>query len=284
MGRPRKRSMRSARRSQSRGIEFFFAQFVDMYGKPSAKLIRPRYLDELVEDGAGFAGFAAGEIGQVPARPRHRGDARPRQLHPRAVAAEPRALRLRRHRRGRAVAVLPAHDPAQPARDARASSATSSSSGSSSSTSSSAATRTARSRSPTRYDTLEKPCYDMAGADAPVRLPHDRLEVLQRARLGQLRERPRGRERPVRAELRVRRRARHVRPRDLLPLHGRTRSREQHGMIATFMPKPFTHLTGNGCHFHMSLWKRRRRTSSLDEADPRGLGPLGRSPTTSSAG
>ncbi len=30
---------------------------------------------------------------------------------------------------------------------------------------------------------------------------------------------------------------------------------EQHGMIATFMPKPFTHLTGNGCHFHMSLWR-----------------------------
>ena len=29
---------------------------------------------------------------------------------------------------------------------------------------------------------------------------------------------------------------------------------EQHGMIATFMPKPFTNLTGNGCHFHMSLW------------------------------
>ena len=29
---------------------------------------------------------------------------------------------------------------------------------------------------------------------------------------------------------------------------------EQNGMIATFMPKPFTHLTGNGCHFHMSLW------------------------------
>ena len=33
---------------------------------------------------------------------------------------------------------------------------------------------------------------------------------------------------------------------------------EQHGMIATFMPKPFTSLTGNGCHFHMSLWRRRR--------------------------
>jgi glutamine synthetase len=30
---------------------------------------------------------------------------------------------------------------------------------------------------------------------------------------------------------------------------------EKHGLRATFMPKPFTHLTGNGCHVHVSLWK-----------------------------
>jgi glutamine synthetase type III len=29
---------------------------------------------------------------------------------------------------------------------------------------------------------------------------------------------------------------------------------EKHGMRATFMPKPFTHLTGNGCHTHVSVW------------------------------
>src|SRR5215212_10172745 len=43
------------------GIEFFFAQFVDMHGKPNAKLVPARHLDGLVEDGAGFAGFAAGD-------------------------------------------------------------------------------------------------------------------------------------------------------------------------------------------------------------------------------
>jgi glutamate---methylamine ligase len=31
---------------------------------------------------------------------------------------------------------------------------------------------------------------------------------------------------------------------------------EKHGLRATFMPKPFTHLTGNGCHIHISLWDR----------------------------
>ncbi|GBO80542.1 glutamine synthetase GlnA4 [Acetobacter aceti NRIC 0242] len=30
---------------------------------------------------------------------------------------------------------------------------------------------------------------------------------------------------------------------------------EKHGLRATFMPKPFMHLTGNGCHAHISLWK-----------------------------
>src|SRR5258707_13227880 len=30
---------------------------------------------------------------------------------------------------------------------------------------------------------------------------------------------------------------------------------EKHGLRATFMPKPFAELTGNGCHAHVSLWK-----------------------------
>jgi glutamine synthetase len=46
---------------------------------------------------------------------------------------------------------------------------------------------------------------------------------------------------------------------------------EQHGVIATFMPKPFTHLTGTGAHFHMSLW-RDGENLFLDADDPRGLG------------
>lgn len=29
---------------------------------------------------------------------------------------------------------------------------------------------------------------------------------------------------------------------------------ERHGLRATFMPKPFAHLTGNGCHTHLSVW------------------------------
>src|SRR5206468_7646735 len=55
--------------ARGRGVEFFFAQFVDMYGRPSAKLVPARNLESLVTDGAVFAGFAAGEIGQAPSDP-----------------------------------------------------------------------------------------------------------------------------------------------------------------------------------------------------------------------
>ena len=55
--------------SNKRGIDFYFAQFVDMYARPSAKLVPAQNFDDLVTDGAGFAGFAAGEIGQLPSDP-----------------------------------------------------------------------------------------------------------------------------------------------------------------------------------------------------------------------
>jgi glutamine synthetase len=46
---------------------------------------------------------------------------------------------------------------------------------------------------------------------------------------------------------------------------------QERGLVATFMPKPFAHLTGNGCHFHMSLWDGDTNLF-LDADDPKGLG------------
>ena len=51
------------------GVEFLFAMFVDMHGKPCAKLVPVSAIDGLLADGAGFAGFAAGPMGQSPRRP-----------------------------------------------------------------------------------------------------------------------------------------------------------------------------------------------------------------------
>ena len=49
---------------------------------------------------------------------------------------------------------------------------------------------------------------------------------------------------------------------------------EKHGLRATFMPKPFVHLTGNGCHMHVSMWKGQENAFE-DNGNPQGLSELG---------
>jgi glutamine synthetase len=49
---------------------------------------------------------------------------------------------------------------------------------------------------------------------------------------------------------------------------------EKHGLRATFMPKPFLNLTGNGCHAHVSLWN----TGTAKNVFEDGQGKLGLSP------
>ena len=48
---------------------------------------------------------------------------------------------------------------------------------------------------------------------------------------------------------------------------------EKHGLRATFMPKPFEKLTGNGCHAHISLWNG-KINKFLDMGDRYGLSNL----------
>jgi glutamine synthetase type III len=51
---------------------------------------------------------------------------------------------------------------------------------------------------------------------------------------------------------------------------------EKHGMRATFMPKPFMHLTGNGCHTHLSIWEPTGNVNLFDDpAGKLGLSTLG---------
>ncbi|MHA6794969.1 type III glutamate--ammonia ligase [Pseudonocardia bannensis] len=56
-------------RAEEDGIEFFLAMFVDLHGKPCAKAVPMASFDLLMDGGAGFAGFAAGDLGQCPADP-----------------------------------------------------------------------------------------------------------------------------------------------------------------------------------------------------------------------
>lgn len=52
---------------------------------------------------------------------------------------------------------------------------------------------------------------------------------------------------------------------------------EKHGLRATFMPKPFPGLTGNGCHVHISVWDKAGKTNIFaDKAMELGLSAAGR--------
>ena len=49
---------------------------------------------------------------------------------------------------------------------------------------------------------------------------------------------------------------------------------EAHGMRATFMPKPFANLTGNGCHCHLSIWDKAGKRNLFEGKDEMGLSAL----------
>ena len=205
---------------EARGVEFLFAQFVEMHGKPNAKLVPVNHLEDLLADGAGFAGFAAGDLGQGP--------------HDPDIAAIPDVSSLTQlpwkpevARFACDVTVEGESWPYCPRTILRTQLERAKAlgyefkMGSSSSTSSSAQARGRRDRArrPARH--ARPALLRHARADALARLRDQRGAARQHAGLGHLRHRPRGRQRAVRAELPVRRRAGHLRPRDLLPLHGR---------------------------------------------------------------
>ena len=58
-----------AERVRADGVEFILALFVDLAGKPCAKLVPAQAVEQLESEGVGFAGYAVGAIGQQPSDP-----------------------------------------------------------------------------------------------------------------------------------------------------------------------------------------------------------------------
>jgi glutamine synthetase len=255
--------------ASGRGVEFFFAQFVDMYGRPSAKLVPAAHLDDLAADGAGFAGFAAGEIGQLPSDPDIAAmpdldslTLVPWQQNLARFACDvmvegepwpycPRTILRNQLARARALGydfkigleleyflVRRRNDGSIEIADTQ--------------------------------DTLEKPCYDMAGLTRQYEFLTTVSKYCNELGWGNYandHEDANGQfEQNFRYDDALVSCDRAIFFRYMVHTLA-----EQHGMIATFMPKPFTELTGTGCHFHMSLWDGDSNLF-LDENDPRGLG------------
>jgi glutamine synthetase len=253
------------------GIQFLFAQFVDMHGKPSAKLVPAHHIDDLLTDGAGFAGFAAGDIGQGPHDPDMIAIPDPRSLTilpwkpnvarfacdvtvegeawpfcPRTILRnalarakelgfEPRIgaeLEYFLLRRTEDGGIAPA-DP---------------------------------------LDTLDLPCYDMRAltrnldfvslvSQSVTSLGWDNYATDHEDANGQFEQNFQFADALTTCD------------RAIFFRYMVESLAQERGLLATFMPKPFANLTGNGCHFHFSLWRDGENLFECDPADdPRGLG------------
>jgi glutamine synthetase len=253
------------------GIEFLFAQFVDMHGKPSAKLVPAHHLDDLLEDGAGFAGFAAGDIGQGPHDPDMVAMPDPSTLT--ILPWRPNVARFACD-----VTVEGEEWPYCPRTILRRALARAAEQGYELRVGAELEYFLLR-RAPDGsleladpLDTLEQPCYDMRAltrnldfvaeiSRAVTQLGWDNYATDHEDANGQFEQ--------------------NFDYADALTTCDRAvffrymveSLAQQRGLIATFMPKPFAHLTGNGCHFHVSLWKDGENVFACDPADdPRGLG------------
>jgi glutamine synthetase len=252
------------------GIEFIFAMFVDLHGKPCAKLVPASAVDQLMVDGAGFAGYAAGAMGQQPSSPDiiARPDltsymAAPWQPGLAILQCDPTCegepwpyaprviLRQQLERldnAGLSMKVGAEVEYFLVRRDADGSIAVAD-----------------------PLDMAAMPCYD---ARALTRM-YDHLTSVSRCMNtlgwtnyandhedanGQFEQNFQYAD-PLTTADRV------IVFRYLV--HSMA---SQAGMLATFMPKPFTNLTGNGLHMHLSLWDRDEQSLFDDAEDPRGLG------------
>ncbi len=265
------------------GIEFLFAQFVEMYGKPNAKLVPATHLEDVFAEGAGFAGFATGELGQGPHDPDIAAMPDPASFTP--VPWQPNLARfacdvfvegepwpycprtiLKRHSRRAAEPGLRVQDRdgggvlPDPLRE----------------------DGTIEVADP--LDILDRPCYDMKALTRQFDFISTLSKYETQLGLGQLRERPRGRERAVRVELPVRGRPDDRRPDHLLPLHG-PHARAAAGLAGDVHAEAVREPHRQRPPLHMSIWDEETDTNLFeDENDPRGLGTLRARRTTSSAG
>jgi glutamine synthetase len=252
-------------------IEFLFAQFVDMHGKPSAKLVPAHHLDDLLTEGAGFAGFAAGDIGQGPHDPDMIAMPDPRSLT--ILPWQPNVARFACD-----ITVEGEPWPFCPRTILRDTLARAGADGYELKVGAELEYFLVRRREDggievaDQLDTLELPCYDMRAltrnldfvstvSKAVTELGWDNYATDHEDANGQFEQNFQFADALTTCD------------RAVFYRYMVESLAQQRGLIATFMPKPFAHLTGNGCHFHVSLWKDGENVFERDPAeDPRGLG------------
>jgi glutamine synthetase len=251
------------------GIEFFLCSFVEMSGAPKAKLVPATHLEDMAREGGGFAGFAAGEMGQGPHSP--------------DMAAIPdfSSLTVLPWRKNIAWVAGNVHVEGReyeycPRTILRRQLAKAREKGLVYKTGVEPefflVKKTEAGYVPyDALDTLGKPCYDLGALHRSLDLMTTLVKYLQ-----ELRWEPYANDHEdANCQFEI-----NWTYSDALTTADRhtffkwmvKTAAEERGLTATFMPKPFSHLTGNGCHFHQSLWDASGdRNLFLDKDDENGL-------------
>ena len=255
------------------GIEFFLCSFVEMSGAPKAKVVPATHLDDMATEGAGFAGFAAGEMGQGP--------------HDPDMASIPDfdSLTIVPWRKNVAwvtgnVQVNDQPWPYCPRTILQRQLENSKQKGYVFNVGVEAEFMLLKGDENGRYapwdslDTLGKPCYDLRSLHRNLDVMITLIKYMQE--LGWSPYANDHEDANCQFEINwVYSDALTTADRHTFYKWMVKTIAEEQGLLATFMPKPFANLTGNGAHLHMSLWDEENQENLfLDQEDRNGLSQL----------
>lgn len=255
------------------GIEFFLCSFVEMSGAPKAKVVPATHLDDMATEGAGFAGFAAGEMGQGP--------------HDPDMASIPDfdSLTIVPWRKNVAwvtgnVQVNDQPWPYCPRTILQRQLENSKQKGYIFNVGVEAEFMLLKGDENGRYapwdslDTLGKPCYDLQSLHRNLDVMMTLIKYMQE--LGWSPYANDHEDANCQFEINwVYSDALTTADRHTFYKWMVKTIAEEQGLLATFMPKPFANLTGNGAHLHMSLWDEENQENLfLDQEDRNGLSQL----------
>ncbi len=260
-----------AEQARADGVRFILATFTTLTGKPCSKLMPVEAADELQESGAGFAGFAAGAMGQRPsdpdiiARPDLASYTRLECLRPglAMVHCDPYVNGVPYAFAPRLILKKALADASAKGFDLMAGAEVE---------------YFLLRRGPDgslhtadQHDTADQPCYDSRGLTRMydhLTAVSDAMKGLGWAPYASDHEDGNGQfEQNFAFADAMTTADRVITLRYLLQMMA-----EQRGMIATFMPKPFADRTGSGLHLHLSLWRDGQELFPQNASDTDGLG------------
>ena len=258
-------------RAAADGIKFFLAMFVDMHGKPCAKMVPASSLDMLMRSGAGFAGFAVGDMGQSPADPDLMAMPDPSSYMRLPWKPEVAVLHCDPHVDGEPWPYAPRVILRTLLDRAREQHDVVFKTGVEAEYILVRRDEDGRIRTADPLDTSAKPCYEAKGLtrmwDHLARVSEYVNELGwgnyandHEDACGQFEQNFEYADALVTAD------------RTIFFRYMVHMLAHEAGMTATFMPKPFSHLTGNGLHTHMSLWSTDDKPLFEGDDDPTGFG------------